>query len=84
MYMKAPEVSAAFNMLNCICQNVYYSLLAAPFITLGASLEVLNFNLHHIHSSFTVPIFLLSPGNTASGFLINMAVAILAFLYRLV
>lgn len=49
-------------------------MAGSSFHHLGAGLELLNFSLHHVHSSFTVLIFLLSHGKAASGFPINMSV----------
>lgn len=49
-------------------------MAGSSFHRLGGGFELLSFSLHHVHSSFTVPIFLLSHGKEASGFIINMSV----------
>lgn len=73
------EDSAAFNTLNYYLSECLLFIAGCSFHHLGAGFELLNFTLHHVHSSFTVPIFLLSLGSAASGFIINTAVTIPAF-----
>lgn len=50
------------------------------FHCLEAGIELLNFSFHHVHPSFTVPIFQIFHGNAVSGFIITMAVTNSVFL----